>query len=83
MIVPTEKEIIQEANKLGYKYESYYLYVTLINENRRIRINKRDKSYISYYYDPDIDYTFYRYINWEEHKLLTKILTYLGVLLWD
>lgn len=77
---PTEKEIIQEANKLGYAYESDHIYVTLFNENIRIRINKQDKSYISYYYDPDIDRKFYRYINWEEHKLLTKILTYLGEL---
>lgn len=78
MNIPTEIEIIQEANKLGYAYESDHIYITLIKEDVYIRINKIDKAYISYYYDQYIDHRIYRCINWEEHKLLTKILTYLG-----
>lgn len=78
MSKPTETEIIQEANKLGYAYESDCIFITLISKDKYIKIVKTNKTYISYFYDQYTDYIIYKYINCEEHKLITKILTYLG-----
>ena len=71
---PTEEEIIQEANKLGYEYLKNDFYIDLTRGYKRITIDIEELDYSCFDTELNVDLS----INCEEHLLITKILTYLG-----